>query len=590
VATGPEPERPFAVDEAWPALATLALSRVVVAGLVLASSLLLGAPVIGRFSSAGASDATILIGVYFALALGGLAAALLLRRQYVAQLAAQLAVDLAVATVLVVLGGGIRSEFVLLYLVPIAGASLLLPTIAAFFVCASAVFAVLADGFVRSLSEGGGDPQLFQAGLYCAALFGLTALLQLLAKRLASQERLARSRGKDLRAQLEINRLVIAQMEQGVVVVDAATRVRANNLAARLLLGLDREARLTGQCLSQFPALAPLVEEFLRWLGDGGRHTGWSDQVVPLQVPVDGGRGAASRIVRARFARPPAGASGEFVLFLEDLHELEERAQRLKLAAMGRLTASIAHEIRNPLAAISHAGQLLAEDARDPGQARLTAIIRENTLRLDRLVDDVLRAARREPPLVDDLELATFLQGWIAEFSRDRPLPGGAIVLRPAPAARVRFEPGYLRQVLFNLVDNALRHGSGGAGCVEIRIEPAPSLPRDGRVHLWVIDDGAGIPDSDRAAIFEPFFTTRPRGTGLGLYLAREFCIANGAELSYDVATDGAGGRRFGFVLRFAPAPQAELAPAPALDTLPGPGFERSATLIGRILGTAGRA
>jgi two-component system sensor histidine kinase PilS (NtrC family) len=584
------PESLVAAEHPWKALGTLALWRVVVSGIVLATSLLLGSPALGRFSSAGGSDATLLLVAYFFLALAGLAAAWGIRRHFHFQLGAQLAIDILVATVLVVLGGGMRSEFVLLYLVPIAGASLMLQTLVAFFICASAVLALLADGFVRSLGEAGSDPQLYQTGLYGAALFGLTALLRLLSMRLARQEGLARSRGRDLRAQLEINRLVIAQMDQGVVVVDALTRVRANNLAARLLLGLGRDARLTGQRLSDMPSLAPLAEEFLRWLSDDSRPTGWSDQIVPLRLPGDSAPGAVARVVRVRFARPPSAVSGEFVMFLEDLRELENRAQQLKLAAMGRLTASIAHEIRNPLAAISHAGQLLAEEARDAGQARLAAIVRENTLRLDRLVDDVLRAARRDPPLVDDFDLAEFVAAWLAEFSRDRALAADTIRLHAPPSLRIRFEQGHLRQILFNLVDNALRHASGRPACVEIRIEPAQAP--EGRARLRVIDDGAGIPDTDRAAIFEPFFTTRSKGTGLGLFLAREFCIANSAELSYDLVPDpeaGPGDRRFGFVIRFAPVSHLEPDPSETIDTIPGPGMAGDARLIARMMGTAQR-
>ncbi|MCU0940700.1 MAG: HAMP domain-containing histidine kinase, partial [Burkholderiaceae bacterium] len=138
----------------------------------------------------------------------------------------------------------------------------------------------------------------------------------------------------------------------------------------------------------------------------------------------------------------------EFVVFLDDVREVEERAQQLKLAAMGRLTASIAHEIRNPLAAISHAGQLLSEDAREPLQARLSGIVRENTQRLNRLVDDVLRVARRESPLGDEIELGAFIREWLAEFERDRALHPGRVEVQAEPNVRVKFELSHLRQVL----------------------------------------------------------------------------------------------------------------------------------------------
>jgi len=579
-------ERPFSVDTAWKTLATLSLTRVLVAGIVLVPALVFGAPVLGHFSGSGAQDATVILAAYLGLAFAGAAAAISLRERFLLQLGAQLTVDLIVATVLVVLGGGMHSQFVLFYLVPTIGAALMLPTAAAFFICAIAVVALLGDGFLRILSEEASDPLLFQAGLFGAALFGITALLRLLTVRLTRQERLARTRGQDLRSQLEINRLVISQMEQGVVVIDSATSVHANNLSARLLLGLDREARLTGQRLSDMPGIAPLAEEFRRWLVSGSRHTGWSDHVVSLKLPGAAGR-TDDRILRARFARPPTRDSGEYVMFLEDLRDLDDRAQRLKLAAMGRLTASIAHEIRNPLAAISHAGQLLAEDATDPAQRRLAGIVRENTVRLNRLVDDVLRAARREVPLVDELDLDAFVAEWVVEFTRDRLLAADTVRLRLSGGVRVRFEVGHLRQILFNLVDNALRHGSGQAGTVEVRIEGPAGVPA--RASLWVLDDGAGVPDANRSAIFEPFFTTRSKGTGLGLYLAREFCIANGAELSYDLLPGSSDGPRFGFCVRFAAVPVVEDPQAEPLDTEPGPQMGQSAEILQRLLGIRGR-
>jgi len=460
--------------------------------------------------------------------------------------------------------------------VPIAGASLMLPTSAAFFTASIAVLLLLVESVLRSLGEDRADPQLFQAGLYGAALFGLTGLLRMLAVRLNRQEELAHARGLDLRNQLEINRLVISQMEQGVIVVDAQTTVRANNQAARLLLGLGSQAQLTGQRLVDLPALRPLGDQFLRWRQDHSEEVGWSDRTYPVAAQ-DGAAAAAAgpaagyasaRALRARFARPRSALSGEFVVFLEDQNAIEERAQQLKLAAMGRLTASIAHEIRNPLAAISNAGQLLAEDARDALQQRLAGIVRENTSRLNRLVEDVLRVARREAPLSDEFALHAFLRTWIGEFLRDRGLADGTIQLRgEALQDVVKFEQSHLRQVLFNLVDNALRYCSGGPASIELVLEPAGR--HDGRVLLWILDDGPGVAPADRVAIFEPFFTTHARGTGLGLYLAREFCIANHAQLAYDLLRQPGRADRRGFVLRFARLDGADDPGSPFLDTMP---------------------
>lgn len=551
-------------EASWRTLQYFALARVLVASSLLLTVAALGGTSI-RPDAAGPDFTLPLVIAYFVSASLLALAALYLRRHFMAQLVGQLATDLAIITLLVVLGGGLRGGIMVLYLLPLAGASLLLPTSAAFFVCSIAVLALLGDGLWRALAGQHAESSLFQTGLYGAALFAITGLLRLLSARLAVQERLALARGRDLENQLEINRLVIGQMEQGVLVVDADTRVRANNRAARRMLGLSTEAQLTGRQLVEFDAVRPLAQAFLRWR-DAERASGsWSNSV--MQPAVAGQHAMPELQLRARFARPPSDTSDEFVVFLDDVREVEERAQQLKLAAMGRLTASIAHEIRNPLAAISHAGQLLAEDAREPLQQRLAGIVRENTQRLNRLVDDVLRVARRESPLGDEIDLGGFVREWLAEFERDRGLHPGRVEVVTEPDVRVKFELSHLRQVLFNLVDNALRFASSKRGSVRIVVERA--VDDGGRVRLWVFDDGPGIGAEARATLFEPFYTTRAGGTGLGLYIAREFCVANRCELVYAGRRELDGSTRDGFVVRFTRRATTGTEDVGFLDTIP---------------------
>jgi two-component system sensor histidine kinase PilS (NtrC family) len=235
------------------------------------------------------------------------------------------------------------------------------------------------------------------------------------------------------------------------------------------------------------------------------------------------------------------------LILVQDLREVESRAQQLKLAAMGRLTASIAHEIRNPLAAISQAGQFLAEDSSDPLQLRLASIVRDNTRRLNSLVENVLRVARREPSSADEFRLDAFLTDWLAAFIADRELAPDRIGLDLAPSLTVRFEPSQLRQVVDNLVENALRYCTDAPGAV--RLVARRSI--DGGAELWVLDDGPGLSGEARAALFEPFYTSRAQGTGLGLFLAREFCESNGATLAHAEYRAVGQAQREGFVLRF---------------------------------------
>ena len=546
----------------WRALEYFASTRVIVAAALVFASAAFGARPLGVSGITGSTLATSLLYFAFAALFAGLS--LYLHRRFLAQVVGQLVLDLVVITVLVVSSGGVASGWVILFLLPLAGASLLLPSTLVFFVCAVAVLAILIDSGLRTLSVDASDPLLFQAGVYGAALFGVTALLRALSSRLASQERLARSRGRDLQNQLAINRLVIAQMQQGVIVVDPTTQVRANNRAARRMLGLEPSAQLTGVRLTDVPAASALAQAFMRWVDAGRSEGAWANTVMA------GADAATSPLIesrmRARFARPTSGSDEEFVIFIEDVRDVEDRAQQLKLAAMGRLTASIAHEIRNPLAAISHAGQLMGEDSADPLLKRLAGIVRENTQRLNRLVEDVLRVARREPPLGDEIDIGEFVQQFMSEFVRDRALAPTTIQLEPEPGLRVKFEQSHLRQVLYNLVDNALRFATGSAKSVRIVIERAPEQDR---AQLWVFDDGAGVPADARAALFEPFFTTRTQGTGLGLYLAREFCVTNRAVLSYSSRREIDGASRDGFLLRFGGGALVGNEQQGFLDTLP---------------------
>lgn len=550
----------------WRTLEYLALIRVLIVSTLVLILAAFGPP-LGEGGGAGAPRLLAVGLVYFLFAATLAILTLFARSNFALQLGGQLAIDLIMVSLLLALSGGVRGGMMIFYLLPLAGAALLLPTIAAFFVCSLAVLVLLVDSLLRGLQPGVQEPVVFQAGLYGAALFAITGLLGLLSARLAVQEKLAIRRGRDLENQLEINRLVIAQMDQGVLVIDAQTRVRANNRAARVLLSLHPESQFTGRRLADYPHMLPLAQAFDEWLGDANPRGNWFDAALPLAGDVAGGAAATELRLRARFARPTSETNDEFVIFLEDVRAIEDRAQQLKLAGMGRLTASIAHEIRNPLAAISHAGQLLAEEADEQLQRRLVAIVRENTLRLNRLVEDVLRVARREPPLGDDIALDAFVAEWLQEFERDRGLAAGRVSIDVATRMVVKFERSHLRQILFNLVDNALRYASPAAGAVRVIGELAAD--EGGRPQLWVFDDGPGVAAEARGALFEPFYTTHARGTGLGLYIAREFALANSSDLAYAARRELDGTSREGFVVRFARLSGESAEPSGFLDTMP---------------------
>lgn len=525
---------------AWRTLRYFAATRVLVASALV----LMLAAIEPRSLVAAGSGPQLLAGLYLAGAVVFALLAANLQLRFLAQALGSLMLDMLMISALMVSGGGLAGGYAILYLLPLAGASLLLPRVLVYFFCSVAVLVILFDAALRLLRGPGSESLIYQAGVFGAMLFGVTGLVQWLSARLAGQEQLVQARNRDLRGQLAINRLVIAQLDQGVVVVDQDARVKANNIAARRLLGLADEARLTGRMLGDEPSGAALAAAFRHWRASNSTGT----SLVIDRPAADPAAPRAGRL-RARFVQPGAAESDEFLIFLQDLREVEDRAQQLKLAAMGRLTASIAHEIRNPLAAISQAGQMLGEDSADPVQRRLAQIVRENTLRLNTLVEDVLRVARREPPAADEFDLRAFVADWLDGFLAGNAAAAGRVVLLAGAGLTVRFEPSHLRQVLYNLIDNALRYASAAPGAVQVRIERDAA----GVVELWVCDDGPGLGAEVRAALFEPFYTTRAEGTGLGLFLAREFCETNGARLSYSTrAAAAAHDPAMGFVVRFA--------------------------------------
>src|SRR6185312_1837035 len=244
--------------------------------------------------------------------------------------------------------------------------------------------------------------------------------------------------------------------------------------------------------------------------------------------------------LQVHFVPIGAGEPSAAVIFVEDVGRMRAQAQQMKLVALGRLTASIAHEIRNPLSSIGHAAQLLEEDgAVGFGGKRLLDIIRGNVSRLDRIVQEVLYLNRRDRAQPEAIDPAPYLAQFAQEFGIVEKVPAQAIDVQVRTTSRIWFDRQHLDQVLWNLVRNAWRHGRQQPGSVRLAVSAAPA---PGRVALDVIDDGPGISKEAQTHLFEPFFTTEAQGTGLGLYIARELCEGNAARIEY---VDDSGGGHF---------------------------------------------
>ena len=226
------------------------------------------------------------------------------------------------------------------------------------------------------------------------------------------------------------------------------------------------------------------------------------------------------------------------VIFLEDSTRIQNEARQMKLAALGRLTANIAHEIRNPLGAISHATELLQEEPASTDTAkRLITIIHDNTERLNRMVNDVLKLRRSDSVHREEFKVVDYLRVFVEQFCQIERISPEIFGLELHAEPRVVFDRSHLNQVMWNLCRNALRHCRREKGSIRIAVN---EVEEGATVKLDVIDDGPGVAPALRAQLFEPFFTTAAGGTGLGLYIAREVCEANDAKLDFVDAPQGA--------------------------------------------------
>jgi two-component system sensor histidine kinase PilS (NtrC family) len=438
------------------------------------------------------------------------------------QLTLQVAADIAFIVVLMHASGGISSGLALLLLATLAASGLMSRGRLALFHAALASIGILLQHTYAVLYHDAQAAQFVQPGLMSIGYFAIALLAYILSRYTAETEQLAAQRGIDLANMAQVNQLVIQDMQDGVLVVDGEGRIRQCNARAERMLGLALSGRdvLLEECA---PALAQRYAAWRREGSDEDPNSGplYNNRINARFVPVGGRRNLGA------------------VIFLEDLTRVQSQAQQIKLAALGRLTANIAHEIRNPLGAISHAAELLGEEpAVAPTTRRLIAIIGDNTRRLDRMVTDVLKLNRGGAARRESLKVADFLASFVDQFCEVERIAREVFAVElAAPEARVLFDRSHLDQVMWNLCRNALRHCRRREGSIRVRV----ATERSGSiVKLDVIDDGPGVAAELRNQLFEPFFTTSPGGTGLGLYLAREMCEANGAMLEFVETEDGA--------------------------------------------------
>ncbi|NNC76807.1 MAG: ATPase [Woeseiaceae bacterium] len=505
-------------DLSWRVLMTLNVFRLIVAAALLA--LFFGG---GEPHAFGNRLPLLFTATASAYLMFGVIVAIALTRRWApvnAQAFTSILFDIVAVSVLMFTSDGMASGLGGLLVVFVGAGSLALPAGLPAIVAAIATFAILGEevfsGFV------GHDTNYPAAGLLCAIIFAMALAVRPLARRIQMSEALALQRGVDLQNLSELNEYIVQHLRESILVIDEDDQVRLSNASATELLGVTEPIR--DQALEK--CAEPLADYVRRWRQDDS-----------LSAHPEITIATAGNSVRLNAHLAPLGKdgdrSGPALVFLEDASLINARVQQSKLASLGRLSASIAHEIRNPVGAMSHAAQLLAESAGlTSDDKRLTEIIQTHSGRVSHIIDNVLQLSRRDSSQPERLQLRPWLEEFAQEFSRTLELQEGELSIDRVPDdIDVRMDRGHLRQVMWNLCDNAVKYASETGGImVEIQ---AGRIATKGRPFLEVCDLGHGVDPTTADKIFEPFYTERSGGTGLGLYISRELCELNRATLLY---------------------------------------------------------
>lgn len=511
----------------WRPLRVFNLYRIAIAGLFL------GLPFVPYFQFLGRAAPALYIWVsmlYILFALSSILASYFRRPPFRTQVHALAFVDILAITLLVYSSGGISTGLGILLVVAVAGVSLLTPDREALFYAALASIAVLLEEGYAQLHGTLATSTYPHAGFLGIALFATALLTRALARRARESLALAEQRGIDLANMTKLNEYIVNCMSRGIIVVDEQGGIRLINKPAARLLGVDPDDLPdTLQALS-----TPLHEAFSAWRAN------------PTQgYPVPEGElgiipGLKIRLTRVGKRREDRGC----IFYLEDADEINRHIQETKLASLGRLTASISHEIRNPLGAISHAAQLLGESSElSSADQRLVGIVNDNARRMNEIIRNVLQLSRKTRPHQEPTALVPWVRHFVVEFARIRGLdPDWVEIVAPDDGIEALFDPSHLHQVMWNLCTNALRYARTPTGPSPVTLRVGHSGPEQTPC-IEVVDGGPGIDSGLEGQIFEPFFTTSTSGTGLGLYISRQLCLDNGGDLSYE--PEPGGGSRF---------------------------------------------
>ena len=444
---------------------------------------------------------------------------MLWRRQYFptdTQIIVILLIDIIALTILAHSSGGFTIGNYMLLLICVAAGGIFLRGKINLSIAGFATIIVLVDSIFFWFTNVVNDQQLFSAGIFGLFLFTTAYVFSILSEKIRKSNIEAMLQAEQAAYLENLAHLILERMRTGIVVINKNNEVVLINRSAQTLLGWGNDlATMPGSIETS----AALYEHLRVWRAYP--HTRSPHLHAYLSGPE----------VRINFAKLQPQDDSDTLIFIEDNRIMSQEAQQLKLASLGRLTASIAHEVRNPLGAISHAAQLLTESP-DVNEAdkRLTEIIQNHSRRVNTIIENVLQLSRRKASMPERVDLAQWLPEFVEEFKHSKKAEIKVVVRQDDVSTRV--DLSQLQQVLTNLMDNGLRYSEEKTGLPTLTLEVG--IDRDNELpFIEVIDDGPGVPESEVEQVFEPFFTTASTGSGLGLYISRELCEANQASLNY---------------------------------------------------------
>ena len=439
----------------------------------------------------------------------------------------QITADIVFIILFMFAAGGITSGLGLLLVIIIVIASLASNGRLSLFYAAIATIGLLLEHSYQILQESLSVATYTQPVMLGLSCFATAWLAYSLAKRMQHSEALASARGIDIENLSQVNGLITQEMQDGVIVVDEKLNIRHSNLQATALLSLTQNSEANFTLTKQAPEIATMFNDWVKG----------ADEKNNSNISV------SNRDLKLRFMpinqqedSPLSDRNAGAVIFIQDLSQIQTAAQQAKLAALGRLTANIAHEIRNPLSAISHANQLLQEDeSNSKSTERLLEIVADNIGRIDQIIKDVLELNRRDRTQQEHFEISEFLSSFHTQFCAVEKVPTAHFQLDNLSQKSISFDKRHLTQILWNLCKNGWEHSQKQADSLRIICS---EFSKSG-LSIQIIDDGEGVAKQDQSRLFEPFFTTKNTGNGLGLYISRELAEANGAKLKYQALANG---------------------------------------------------